>query len=94
MLVITNSLGGGTCVCLLLFHLFRTRYVRYLMAIWCIIFMRVLMLGFGNLRLASLLNECSRTTPLTPNVILMRGLVYHPLFCMVLISVLYLVCYV
>ena len=52
------------------------------------------MLGFGNLRLPNLLNECSRTTPLTPNVILMRGFVYHPLFCMVLISGLYLVCYV
>ena len=94
MLVIPNSLGGGhvfVCCC---FHFFRTRYVRYLMAFWCLFFMRVLILGFGNLRLACLLMECLCTTPFTPSVILMRGLVFHPLFYMVLISGSYLVCYV
>ena len=30
--------------------------------------------------------------PLTPAVMVMRGLVFHPLFCMVLINGSYLVC--
>ena len=33
------------------FLLFRTKYVRNLMAFWCILFMRVLMLDFENFSL-------------------------------------------
>ena len=48
ILVIPIQYDGGTRVCLLSsFVLFRTRYVRYLMACWCIFFMRILMLDFG-----------------------------------------------
>ena len=50
------------------------------------------MVGFGIFRLVSLLMKCSCTTPLTLVVMVMRGLVFHPLFCMVLITGLYLVC--
>ena len=58
--------GRGTCVCLFLsFLLFRMRYVRYLMAFWCMIFMRVLMVGLGAFELVSLLMECSCMPPLT-----------------------------
>ena len=85
--------GGGTGICLLSsLFLFRTRYVRYLMAFWCMFFMRVLMMDFGIFRLASLLMECSCMPPLTPAVIVMRGLVCHPRICMVLISESNLVC--
>ena len=39
--------------------LFRTRYVRYLMAFWCSSFMRFLILDFGILRLVSIVMACS-----------------------------------
>lgn len=60
--------------------------MMYLMAFWFIFFMRVLMVDFGNLGLACLLMDCSSIAPLTLVVMLMRGLVFHPLFFMVLIS--------
>ena len=50
------------------------------------------MLDFGILSLSSLLMECSCIAPLTSAMIVMRGLVFHPLFYMVVISELYLVC--
>ena len=50
------------------------------------------MVGFGIFRLISLLMECSCMAPLTFVVMVMRGLVFHLLFCMVLISGWYLVC--
>ena len=78
-------IGGGVGL-LFSFHLFRTRYVRYLMAFWCIFFMRVLIIDFGMFRLASCLMECSCMVALTLAVMVMRGLVPHLLFCMVLIS--------
>ena len=84
----------GTSVCLLSsFLLFRTRHVRYLIAFWCILFMRDLVFDFGMFRLANFLMECSCTASLTPAMMVMRGLVFHPLFCMVLISGSYLVCF-
>ena len=43
------------------------------MAFWCRSFMRVLMLDFGILRLASLVMACSCMAPLTPVVMVMRG---------------------
>ena len=50
----------GINVCLFFSSLlFRTRYVRYLMAFWWIFLMRVIMVGFGISRLVSLLMECS-----------------------------------
>jgi hypothetical protein len=42
------------------------------MAFWCMPFMRVLMLGFGNLKLLSLLMDCSCIAPLTPVMIMKR----------------------
>ena len=44
------------------------------------------MLDFGILRLVNLFMNCSCIPPLTLVVIIMRGLVNHPLFCMVLVS--------
>jgi hypothetical protein len=38
------------------------------------------MLVFENLRLASLLIDCSCIAPLTPIVIVIRGFVFQPLF--------------
>ena len=49
------------------------------MAFWCIFFMRVLMWFLGMFRLVSCSIECSWIAPLTPAVIVMRGLVFHPL---------------
>ena len=40
----------------------------------------------------SLLMECLCMAPPTLVVMVMRGLVFHPFFCMMLISGLYLVC--
>ena len=62
------------------------------MAFWWIFFMRVLIVGFGMFRLVSLLMECLCMAPLTRVVIVIRGLVFHPLFCMVSIRGSYLVC--
>ena len=58
----------GRGLLLFSFLLFRTRYVRYLMAFWCIFFMRVLILVFGIFRLISWSMECLRIAPLTPAV--------------------------
>ena len=55
--------------------------------------MRVLILVLGILSLVGLSIECSCIAPLTPAVMVMRGLVFHPLFCMMLISGSYLVCF-
>ena len=74
------------------FLLFRTRYVRYLMTFWCMFFMRALMMDFGIFKLTSLLMECSSIAPLTPAMMVIRGFVCHPWFCMVLISGSYLLC--
>ena len=54
--------------------------------------MRVLMLVFGILRLVSWLMECSCIAPLTPTVMVIRGFVFHPLFCMLSIEGSYLAC--
>ena len=54
--------------------------------------MRVLMLAFGIFNLFKCSMECSCIAPLTPAVMVIRGLVFHPLFCMVLISGSYLIC--
>ena len=51
------------------------------MAFWCKFFMSVLMLDFGSLSLLSCSIECSWKAPLTPAVIEMSGLGFHPLFC-------------
>ena len=51
------------------------------------------MLVFETPSLAKLSNmECSCTTPVSPAVMVTRGSIFHPLFCMVLISGSYLVC--
>ena len=63
------------------------------MAFWCKSFMRVLILILGILSLVNLSIECLRIAPLIPAVMVMRGLVFHPLFCMMLISGSYLVCF-
>jgi hypothetical protein len=63
------------------------------MALWCRLFMRVLILNFGIFRLFSFSMECSCMAPLTPVVMVMRGLIFHPLFCIALISGSNLVCF-
>lgn len=50
------------------------------------------MLHFGIFSFVSLSMECLRIAPLTPVVMVMRALVFHPLFCKVLISGSYMVC--
>ena len=50
------------------------------------------MLVFGILRLVSFPMECSCIAHVTPAVVVIRGLVFHPLVCKVLISGSYLVC--
>ena len=60
-------MGGGTGNCLISsFLLFRTRYVRYYMAFWCMCFMRFFITICGIFKLASLLMECSCIASLTP----------------------------
>ena len=56
------------------------------------IFHEGLDVGFCDFEVGYLLMECSCIAPLTSVVIIPRGLVFHPLFCMVLISGSYLVC--
>jgi hypothetical protein len=63
------------------------------MAFWCMSFIRFLMLDFGIFSFVSLSMECSCMAPLTPAVMVMRGLVLHPLFWMVLFNGSYLVCF-
>ena len=63
------------------------------MALWCRLFMRVLILVFGIFRLVNFLMECSCMAPLTHAMMVMRGLVFHPLFCIELISGSYMVCF-
>ena len=82
----------GACL-LSNFLLFRTKYVRYLMAFWCKCFIRSLMFDLGIFNSVSFSMECSWMAPLTPAVMVMIGLVLHPLFCMVLISGSYFVCF-
>jgi hypothetical protein len=48
--------------------------------------MRFLKLFFGILRLVGLVIECSCIAPLTPAVMVIRGVVFHPLLLIVLIS--------
>ena len=50
------------------------------------------MLPFGILSLVKFSMECSWIAPLTPTVMVINGLTFHPLFCMVFISGSYLVC--
>ena len=50
------------------------------------------MLFFGIFNLVSWSMECSWIAPLTPAVMVIRELIFHPLFCIVLISGSYLIC--
>jgi hypothetical protein len=51
------------------------------------------MLVFGILRLGSLLMDCSSIAPLTTVVIVIRGVIFQPLFHIVLISGSYFACF-
>jgi hypothetical protein len=62
------------------------------MAFWCMFFMRVLVQVLGTFSLISCSMEFLSIAPLTPTIMVMRGLVFHPLFCSVVISGSYLVC--
>ena len=63
------------------------------MALWCIFFMRGFVLLFGGIStFFSWSMECLCIVPLTPVVMVIRGLVFHPLFCILLISGSYVVC--
>ena len=63
------------------------------MAFWCMSFISFFHVGFWTFGFVSLLMECSCMTPLTPAMMVMRGLVLHPLFYIVLFNGLYLVCF-
>jgi hypothetical protein len=64
------------------------------MVLWCMSFIRFFMLDFGIFSYVSLSMECSCMPPLTPAMMVIRGLVLHPfyLFLMVLFSGPYLAC--
>ena len=62
------------------------------MAFMCIIFHEGFIFDLGIFKLKSLMIECSYIAPVTLVVIVIRGLVCHPLFCMVVIIGSYLVC--
>ena len=83
--------GGGACL-LSSSLLFRDKYMRYLVAFWCMFFMSILTLDFGRLSLLSLFIEYSCVATLTPTMMVMKGFTFQPLFCRVLISGSYLVC--
>ena len=55
-------------------------------------FIRFLMLDFGMFSLVRFSLECSCMAPLTLAVMVMRGLVFQPLFWMVLFNGSYLAC--
>jgi hypothetical protein len=50
------------------------------MAFWCMFFIRFLMLAFGMFSLVRFSMECLCMAPFTPAVMVMRGLVFQPLF--------------
>ena len=50
------------------------------------------MLEFGIFGLVNLLMDCSCIAPLTPVVIVTRGFIFQPLFCILLINGSYLAC--
>jgi hypothetical protein len=50
------------------------------MAFWCIVFMRVLVLGIGIIWLISSSIKYLCIAPHTPAVIVMRELIFQPLF--------------
>ena len=80
MLVVSKfiKVGGRVLVYCQVFFSLGQGMLRYLMAFWCKIFMRVLMLGFGIIWLISLLIECLCIAPRTPAVIVMRALIFQP----------------
>jgi hypothetical protein len=51
------------------------------------------MLVFGMLRSSNFIIDCSCIAPLTPAVMVIRGFIFYPLLCMVLISGSYLACF-
>ena len=63
------------------------------MALWCRFIMRFLMLVWGILKFVCFSMECSCIAPLTLGVMVMRRLVFHPLYWMVLINGSYLACF-
>lgn len=58
----------GMICCPNYIFLFRTRFVRYLMAIWCMCFNSVFTLDLDILRRSHSLVKCSRTASLAPVV--------------------------
>ena len=62
------------------------------MAFWCVFLMKVLMWVLGTFRLVNCSVEFLCMAPLTPTVMVMRGLVFQPLFRSVVISGSYLAC--
>ena len=64
----------------------------YVMAFKCMFFTRVLMADSKFFKYVSFLMECLCMEPLTHIVMVMTGLVCHPLFLRVLIRGLYLLC--
>ena len=62
------------------------------MAFWCMSFINFLMFDFGMFIFVRFSMECSCMAPLTPAVMVMRGLVFQPLFWMMLFSGSYLAC--
>jgi hypothetical protein len=51
------------------------------------------MLDLGIFSLVNFSMECSCMAPLTPDVMVMMGLVFHPLLCRVLINGSYFMCF-
>lgn len=68
-------------------------FMRYLMTLRWMFFMRVLMLDVGMLILLSFRIACSRMASPTPTMMVMRGITFPPQFLSVSIRGLYLVCF-
>jgi hypothetical protein len=84
------SMGRSTGGCLLSnFLLFNIKYLRYWMAFWCRCLISVLISLLGNLSFSKSLIKCLWIAPLTPVVIVMRGLTCHPTVLSVWMSGLY-----
>ena len=70
--------GMSSEVWLSSFHLFGTRYVRYLMVIWCMCSMSFLTSCRGILSFYINSRECLSMAPCTHVVMAIRGLTFHP----------------
>ena len=66
------------CLLIVEFSFIKDNVCEILMAFWCMFFTRVLIMGFGVFRCASLFMACSCIAPFTPVVMVMRASLMGP----------------